>query len=173
MGGTAGEIGSIWVHGAPLPVGNEHPARPGCRRCAGGLAVQALAAEYGFRGATPADAIAAAIADLTRAGIGPGDAQASAAAGFLDELAQRVSIGVAAVCGVLDPSLVVLGGTVGKASGAEFATRVSAEVARICLARPTVAPTSVPDEPVLRGALQAALVQARAGLLGSLGSGSD
>jgi hypothetical protein len=80
---------------------------------------------------------------------------------------------VAAVCVVLDPSLVVLGGTVGKAGGTELATRVAAEVARICLARPTVVPTSVPDEPVLRGALQAALVQARAGLLGSLGSGSD
>jgi len=46
-------------------------------------------------------------------------------------------------------------------------------VARICLAHPAVVATSVPDEPVLRGALQAALVQARAKLLGSLGSESD
>jgi hypothetical protein len=34
-------------------------------------------------------------------------------------------------------------------------------------------PTAVPDEPVLRGALQAALAQARAGLLGSLGSPTE
>jgi predicted NBD/HSP70 family sugar kinase len=172
-GGAAGEIGWMPVHGAPLPVGNEHPGKAGLQALAGGLAVQALAAEYGFRGPTPADAIAAAIADLTHAGSGPGDSQAAAAAAFLDELAQRVSIGVAAVCVVLDPSLVVLGGTVGKAGGTELATRVAAEVARICLARPAVVPASVPDEPVLRGALQAALVQARARLLGSLGSGSD
>jgi hypothetical protein len=39
----------------------------------------------------------------------------------------------------------------------------------ICLARPTVVPTTVHGEPVLRGAMQAALAQARARLLGSLG----
>ncbi len=80
---------------------------------------------------------------------------------------------MAAVCVVLDPGLVVLGGPVGSAGGSELATRVAAEVARICLAHPAVAPTSVPEEPVLRGALQAALTQARAGLLGSLGSPSE
>ena len=91
----------------------------------------------------------------------------------MDELAHRVAIGVAAVCVVLDPGLVVLGGTVGKAGGAELAARVAAEVPRLCLARPTVVPTAVPGEPVLLGAMQAALAQARAGLLGSLGTVSD
>ena len=170
IGGAAGEIGWMPVYGAPLPVGNEHPGKAGLQALAGGLAVQALAAEYGFRGPTPADAIAAALADLVSAGSGSGESQGAA---FLDELAHRVSIGVAAVCVVLDPSLVVLGGHVGKAGGPELATRVAAEVARICLAHPAVVATSVPDEPVLRGALQSALVQARAKLLGSLGSESD
>ena len=170
IGGAAGEIGWMPVHGAPLPVGNEHPGKAGLQTLAGGLAVQALAAQHGFVGATPADAVAAAVADAERAGNGsPG----SAGAAFLDELAQRVSIGVAAVCVVLDPSLVVLGGPVGQAGGSELAARVAAEVSRICLAHPDVAPTAVPDEPVLRGALQAALTQARAGLLGSLGSPSE
>jgi predicted NBD/HSP70 family sugar kinase len=91
----------------------------------------------------------------------------------MDELAHRVAIGVAAVCVVLDPGLVVLGGTVGQAGGAELATRVAAEIPRLCLARPTVVPTAVPDEPVLVGAMQAALAQARAGLLGSLGTVTD
>ena len=50
---------------------------------------------------------------------------------------------------------------------------MAAEVPRLCLARPTVVPTSVPGEPVLLGAMQAALAQARAGLLGSLGTVSD
>jgi predicted NBD/HSP70 family sugar kinase len=170
IGGAAGEIGWMPVYGAPLPVGNEHPGKAGLQALAGGLAVQALAAEHGFRGTTLADAIAAAIADLASAGSGSGESHGAA---FLDELAHRVSIGVAAVCVVLDPSLVVLGGHVGKAGGTELATRVAAEVARICLAHPAVAATSVPDEPVLRGALQSALVQARAKLLGSLGSESD
>jgi predicted NBD/HSP70 family sugar kinase len=176
VGGAAGEIGWMPVHGAPLPAGNEHPSKAGLQALAGGLAVQTLAAEYGFAAATPADAIAAALADLARAR--PGESSSAPPGGgngaaFMDELAHRVSIGVAAVCVVLDPGLVVLGGTVGQAGGAELAARVAAEVPRLCLARPAVRPTSVPGEPVLIGALQSALAQARAGLLGSLGSVSD
>jgi predicted NBD/HSP70 family sugar kinase len=166
FGGAAGEIGWMPVHGAPLPAGNEHPSKAGLQAVAGGLAVQTLAAEHGFDGATPADAITAALADLARDPRGDG-------AAFMDEFAHRVAIGVAAICVVLDPGLVVLGGTVGQAGGAELAARVTAEVPRLCLARPTVVPTAVPGEPVLLGALQAALAQARAGLLGSLGTVSD
>jgi len=172
IGGAAGEIGWMPVHGAPLPVGNEHPGKAGLQALAGGLAVQALAAQHGFGGGSPADAVAAAAADATAPAGGNGS-PGSAGAAFLDDLAQRVSIGVAAVCVVLDPGLVVLGGPVGKAGGSALATRVAAEVSRICLARPAVAATTAADEPVLRGALQAALAQARAGLLGSLGSPSE
>jgi predicted NBD/HSP70 family sugar kinase len=177
VGGAAGEIGWMPVHGAPLPVGNEHPGKAGLQALAGGLAVQALAAQHGFAGASPAEAVAAAaadaaLADAAAAANGNGSA-GSAGAAFLDDLAQRVSIGVAAVCVVLDPGLVVLGGPVGKAGGGELASRVAAEVSRICLARPVVEATTAADEPVLRGALQSALAQARAGLLGSLGSPSE
>jgi predicted NBD/HSP70 family sugar kinase len=170
IGGAAGEIGWMPVHGAPLPSGNEHPSKAGLQALAGGLAVQTLAAEHGFAGATAADAITAALADLASARSSP---RGGAADAFMDALAHRVSIGVAAICVVLDPGLVVLGGTVGRAGGAELAARVAAEVPRLCLARPTVIPTSVPGEPVLLGAMQAALAQARAGLLGSLGTVSD
>jgi predicted NBD/HSP70 family sugar kinase len=166
VGGAAGEIGWMPVHGAPLPAGNEHPSKAGLQALAGGHAVQALAAEHGFHSPTAADAVTAALADLA---IVPGGNGAA----FIDELAHRVSIGVAAVCVVLDPGLVVLGGTVGKAGGAELAARVAAEVPRLCLARPTIVSTSVPGEPVLLGAKQAALAHARAGLLGSLGTVSD
>jgi predicted NBD/HSP70 family sugar kinase len=170
-GGAAGEIGWMPVHGAPLPAGNEHPSKAGLQAIAGGLAVQTLAAQYGFAGATAADAVTAALAGLERSR--RASREGSRGAAFFDEFAHRVSIGVAAVCVVLDPGLVVLGGTVGKAGGTELATRVAAEVPRLCLARPTIVPTSVPGEPVLLGAMQAALTQARAGLLSSLGTVSD
>lgn len=204
VGGAAGEIGWMPVHGAPLPAGNEHPSKAGLQALAGGLAVQTLAAEHGFTGATAAEAVTAAVADLARAQSSPGGTappdsapdgeerhrigratrpspggtaprppQGGNGAAFMDELAHRVAIGVAAVCVVLDPGLVVLGGTVGHAGGAELADRVAAEVPRLCLARPAVVPTSVPGEPVLLGAMQAALAQARAGLLGSLGAVSE
>jgi predicted NBD/HSP70 family sugar kinase len=172
VGGAAGEIGWMPVHGAPLPAGNEHPAKAGLQSLAGGLAVQALAQEYGFASPTAWEAVAVAVAALANGGLADGG-RAERAAAFLDDLAHRVSIGVAAVCVVLDPGQVVLGGPVGKAGGAELAARVAAEVPRLCLARPTVLPTSVTGEPVLRGAMQAALEQARAGLFSSLGSVSD
>src|SRR3984957_3890446 len=177
VGGAAGEIGWMPVYGAPLPVGNEHPGKAGLQALAGGLGGQALGAQHGFIGASPAEAAAAAaghaaVADATASRDGNGS-PGSAGAAFLDDLAQRVSIGVAAICVVLDPGLVVLGGPVGKAGGSELATRVAAEVSRICLARPTVEATTAADQPALRGALQSALAQARAGLLGSLGSPSE
>jgi predicted NBD/HSP70 family sugar kinase len=166
VSGAAGEIGWMPVHGAPLPAGNEHPSKAGLQALAGGHAVQALAAEYGLAGASPADSVAAGRADLVRVPGGKG-------AAFIGELAHRVAIGVAAVCVVLDPGLVVLGGPVGNAGGAELAGRVAAEVPALCLARPAVLPTAVSGEPVLLGAVQSALAQARAQLLGSLGTVSD
>ena len=51
-----------------------------------------LAASFGFTAATPGQAVAAAV----QAG----------ATGFLDELANRVALGVASVCVVLDPGLI-------------------------------------------------------------------
>jgi predicted NBD/HSP70 family sugar kinase len=161
-GGAAGEIGWMPVHGTLLPSGNEHPGKAGLQALAGGWAIQALATEHGFAGGSAAEAVAAAVADAAAGGArGPE---------FLDEVAHRVTIGVAAICVVLDPGLVVLGGPVGHAGGAELAARVAAGVPQICLARPTVVPTAVHGEPVLRGAMQAALDHARAGLLGSLGA---
>ena len=179
-GGAAGEIGWMPVHGAPLPAGNEHPSKAGLQAIAGGLAVLALAAEYSVPGATAAAAVANAVADLAGdpadvppAGAGAPRSPREASAAFIDELAHRVAIGIAAVCVVLDPGLVVLGGTVGKAGGTELAARVAAEVPRLCLARPQVVPTTVPGQPVLLGAMQAALSHARAALLTSLGTVSD
>ena len=92
----------------------------------------------------------------------------AASAAFLDDLAQRVAVGVASVCVVLDPGLVVLGGEVGRAGGTALASRVAAAVAAIWPSHPPVVPTGVPGEPVLRGAMLAAVDQARAALLASV-----
>jgi predicted NBD/HSP70 family sugar kinase len=154
VAGAAGEIGWLPVHGAPLPT-NAHPAGVGFQFLAGGKAVRELAAQHGYVGyASTGDAVRAAVAGSPA---------------FTDELAHRVAVGVATVCVVLDPGLVVLGGEVGQAGGKALASRVAEEVARICLAKPRVVPTAVPGEPVLRGALLAALAQARAALLASVG----
>ncbi|HEX5301562.1 MAG TPA: ROK family transcriptional regulator [Streptosporangiaceae bacterium] len=191
--GAAGEIGYLPVHGAPLHTDIRHPASGGFQSLAGGSAVRELAARHGFAAPTPAEAVRTALGaasktmetnedgqSSTAAGAGAaaetndgghsGTAGAAAAAAeeFLGELAHRVAVGVASVCAVLDPELVVLGGEVGLAGGTVLADRVAAAVASICPSRPRVVPTSVPGEPVLRGAMQAAVAQARTALLASI-----
>ncbi len=161
IGGAAGEIGWMPVHGAPLPAGDKHPAESGLQSLVGGKAVQELAALHGFTGASAADVVRAAV-------LAEASGSDDGASTFLDELAHRVALGAASVCVVLDPGLVVLGGAVGRAGGDALASRVGAEVPRMCLARPRVVPTAVPVEPVLRGAMLAALAQARAALLASV-----
>jgi predicted NBD/HSP70 family sugar kinase len=154
--GAAGEIGYLPVHGAPLHTDIRHPASGGFQALAGASAVRTLAAEHGLAAPTAAGAVQAALSSGSRG------------AGFLDQLAHRVAVGVASVCAVLDPGLVVLGGDVGKAGGTALADRVAAGVASIFPARPRVVPTGVPGEPVLRGAMLAAVAQARAVLLASV-----
>jgi hypothetical protein len=175
--------------GAPVTPDVRFPAGGGLQWLAGSDAVLTIGAEYGFGdpaagGVEPgnacpgraAEVVQAAVAALppagstagTAAGAAPEGTLADRAARFLDELARRVALGAAAVCTVIDPSLVVLGGEVGLAGGTALASRVAAEVARICPVRPRVVPTAVASEPVLRGALLTAVNQARADLLASV-----
>jgi predicted NBD/HSP70 family sugar kinase len=159
-GGAAGEIGYLPVPGVPLPQDVTHPATGAFQRLVGAQALVPLAAEHGFTDANAAGAVALAVQAAAR-----GEARGAA---FLTELAGRVATGVAAVSVVLDPGLVVLGGDVGRAGGTELAIRVAAEVGRISPARPAVVPTAVDGAPVLRGAILAAVDQARAELLASI-----
>ena len=159
-GGAAGEIGYLPVPGVPLPQDVTHPATGAFQRLVGAQALVPLAAQYGFSEPTAAQAVAAAVRVA-------GDSDGRAAA-FLTELAGRVATGVAAVSVVLDPGLVVLGGDIGLAGGTELARRVATEVGRISPARPDVVPTAVDGAPVLRGAILAAVDQARVELLASV-----
>ena len=166
--GAAGEIGYLPVHGAPLHTDIRHPASGGFQSLAGGSVVRELAAGHGFTAATPAEAVRAAVSAADRDSPGARDGSTDRAEAFLGELAHRVAVGVASVCVVLDPGLVVLGGEVGRAGGTALADRVAAAVASIWPSRPRVVPTGIPGEPVLRGAMLAAVAQARSALLASV-----
>lgn len=158
--GSAGEIGYLPVPGVPLPedIRNEPGRLPSL---AGGLqslvsaeAVCELARGYGFAAESAGQCVKVAVA--------------AGAEGepLLDEIAHRLALGVAAVCVILDPGLVVLAGEVGQAGGTALTTRVEEAVARICPVRPQVVTTTITDKnPVLRGAVLAALDQAREALL--------
>ncbi len=160
VGGAAGEIGYLPVPGVPLPQDLSHPATGAFQRLVGAQAVLPLAQSYGFTEPTAAEAVAAAVSAVS--------AGNPAGPDFLCELAVRVATGVAAISVVLDPGLVVLGGDVGLAGGAELADRVAADVGRFCPAKPVVVPTAVDGWPVLRGAILAAVDQARTELLASV-----
>jgi predicted NBD/HSP70 family sugar kinase len=151
--------------GAPVTTDVRYPAGGGLQWLAGAEAIRALAAESGFDGQGAAESVRAAV-DAVDAAVDA--AEAGGAKEFLDEVARRVGLGTAAVCTVLDPGLVVLGGEIGLAGGKALADRVAAEVGRICPIRPRVVPTAVSSEPVLRGALLTAVNQARADLLASV-----
>jgi predicted NBD/HSP70 family sugar kinase len=157
ISGGAGEIGYLPVPGVPLPEGVTESMAWGKPALAGGFgslvgadAVLELARAHGFTDPGSAtECVRAAVADEERGGA------------FLDELAIRISYGVASVNIVLDPGLVVISGEMGRAGGAALAARVERAVARICPTRPRIALTQVDGNPVLRGALYSALEQAR------------
>lgn len=147
--GGAGEIGWLPVPGGPLAHEVSRRVKGSFQRLAGADSVRSLARSHGFRAAGAAEAVRAA-AD---AGTG-GEA-------LLSELARRLALGVAAVCVVLDPALVVLAGDICQAGGDDLATRVGTEVAAIAPVSPRVVSTAVPEDPVLHGALITAVDSAR------------
>lgn len=145
--GGAGEIGWLPVPGEPLPVDVEHPATGGYQRLVGPEAMAELAGRFGIAGDTAKQQV--------REAVGAGADE------YLDELAHRLAVGVAAISVVLDPGLVVLSGDVGVAGGDDLAGRVERAAAKLCPTGPSVVPSGVTGNPVLRGALVAALDRAR------------
>jgi predicted NBD/HSP70 family sugar kinase len=165
--GAAGEIGYLPLPGTPVAPDVRRPSEGGFQWLAGAEAVRVLARAYGFDGEAAGDSVRAAVEALNAAQ--PSTAH-SRAREFVGQLAQRVALGVTSVCTVLDPGLVVLGGEVGLAGGTELSSQVSDNVARMFPAYPRIVPSQVPNEPVLRGALLAAVDQARTDLLASVGA---
>lgn len=113
--------------------------------------VVALAAEHGLPARSQSEAVSAAC----EAPVG------AAAQRFLGELAARYALGLSAVIAVVDPSAVILTGAVPTAGGEALRSRISAELDKIAIATPPVLLSTVPGNPVLTGALVAALDHAR------------
>ncbi|MFB9836963.1 ROK family transcriptional regulator [Actinoallomurus acaciae] len=154
--GGAGEIGYLPVPGAALPEKDTESVTWGMPALAGGLgalagadAVRDLAREHGFDEPTATECVRAA-------------ASAGASGGpFLDALATRLAYGVASVTIVLDPELILISGELGRAGGERLIGRIQEAVGRICPTSPRVALSQVVGNPVLQGALLAALDRAR------------
>ena len=157
--GAAGEVGYLPVPGVPLPTSGAEPDKRAFQRLVGAEAVSALAAQHGVVADGAAEAVRAALA------------AGSPAQAFLDELADRLATGLAAVCAVVDPALVVLAGEVGAAGDGPLCDRVTHAMGRIAQVRPALVPTAEHNAPVLRGALLTAVDQAREALFASTTDG--
>jgi hypothetical protein len=80
----------------------------------------------------------------------------------MDELAHRLAFGIVGACLVLDPSLVVLAGTVATEGGAGLAARVERELTAIApRVNSSVTITEIRADLVLNGALLTAVDAAR------------
>jgi predicted NBD/HSP70 family sugar kinase len=159
--GAAGEIGYLPVAGAPLlddVSSRDSRGQLGgsLQQLVGATAVTELAVQHGI------------VADGAPAAVRAALAAGSPAYPFLDELARRLAIGIAAVCAVVDPALVVLAGEVGSACDERMCDRVHEAVGHLVPVSPKVVPTAVRHDPVLRGALLTAVGKARESLLASI-----
>lgn len=170
-GGT-GEIGFL-----PVPGTGALPTAAGCdggfHSLAASAAVVDLAARHGFApqaagwvNGAPGDDTGHGDAPPAERAVRTAVAAGPAGAAFLDELAGRVAVGVAAVSAVLDPGCVVLGGEVGRAGGDALASRVAAAAAGMSPLRTEVRAGAVGGRAVLRGAVLAALDAAQDDLFG-------
>jgi predicted NBD/HSP70 family sugar kinase len=151
--GGAGEIGYMPV-GLPTRADRGPAAVHDFHDLVSGTAVRDLALRHGIDADTGRAAVAAVAA---------APAQHTA---FLEALATRVAVGLAAVIAVLDPPLIVLGGDVGQAAGTPLAEAVMVALRQLSVLQTTVAATGVADDAVLLGALDASLAAVRATLLG-------
>jgi predicted NBD/HSP70 family sugar kinase len=149
--GGAGEIGYM-----PLYAPDSSERKVDLQDLVGGPAVLALAHDNGITGTTPVEAVLAAAADPSKS------------AEFFAVLADRVSVGLAAVIAVLDPSLVVLAGQVARAGGETLRTAVTHALLRSAPLESTIAVTTIDDDAVLLGALDAGLTAVREALIASI-----
>jgi len=145
--GGAGEIGYM-----PLYSPDSTGRKLDLQDLFGGAAILELARDNGIAGETPAAVVRAAAA-----GVGAGE--------FIPALADRIAIGLAAVTAVLDPYLVVLAGPIAQAGGDTLLAAVTAAARRTAPLESTIAVTTIDDDAVLLGALDAGLTAVREALI--------
>ncbi|MFF2076010.1 ROK family transcriptional regulator [Kitasatospora sp. NPDC058162] len=160
--GASGGTGEICF--LPVPGATGLPSADSCEGgfhgLVGSAALCALARAHGLPADPAGDAPAAEAA--VRAALAAGEQGAA----FLDELAERIALGAAGVCVVLDPGCVVLGGEVGRAGGAELAGRVERRLAGLSPLRTEVRAGTAGGGAILAGAVLTAGDAARRDLFG-------
>ncbi|WP_406098685.1 ROK family transcriptional regulator [Streptomyces sp. NBC_01013] len=147
--GGAGEIGFLPVPGT-IGIPSAVNCDGGFHSLVGSASIVELAAAHGITAPAGEQEPGAAVA-VRAALAGEGDSET-----FLNTLADRLALGVAAVASVLDPGCVLLAGEVGHAGGEALAARVEDRLARMSPLRTEVRAGRLGGTAVLRGALLSA-----------------
>jgi predicted NBD/HSP70 family sugar kinase len=147
--GGAGEVAFLPLPGTPLVRDVRRGNAGAFQELCGGPAVLSLARSLGLRAAGPQAAVRTALETP-----GAGDA-------LLAILGHRLAVGIAAVVAVLDPTLVVLSGSIGLAGGDRLRAEIADELGSLAATRPRLELAAVRVAPVLSGALHTALTAAR------------
>ncbi|MFF7975627.1 ROK family protein [Streptomyces sp. NPDC007905] len=155
--GGAGEVGFLPVPGTPLVRQVTKANSGGYQELAGSQAVPKLARELGIDNVPPGPYTEAAAQLLARAA----DHATGPHRELLGTYATRLATGLASLVSVLDPELVVLSGSALTAGGEVLRALVQAELEELAAARPRLVVGDVREHPVLRGALESALVTTR------------
>ncbi|MFI9251653.1 ROK family protein [Streptomyces sp. NPDC053069] len=155
--GGAGEVGFLPVPGTPLVRQVARTNSGGYQELAGSQAVPKLARELGIEDVPSGPCTEVAAELVARAA----DHASGPYRKLLQSYATRLAIGLASLVSVLDPELVVLSGSALTAGGEVLRTLVQAELEELAAARPRLVVGDVQEHPVLRGALESALVTTR------------
>ncbi|WP_405780751.1 ROK family protein [Streptomyces sp. NBC_00859] len=155
--GGAGEVGFMPVPGAPLVRQVTKANAGGFQELAGSQALARLARGLGIDNVgsgSHTEVASGLIAEASQATEGP-------YRHLLEVFATAVATGLASLVAVLDPELLVLSGRLMVAGGEPLRELVQRELAELAASRPRLVLGSVQEQPVLRGALESALVTTR------------
>lgn len=155
--GGAGEVGFLPVPGTPLVRQVTKANSGGYQELAGSQAVPKLARELGVADVPSGPYTEVAAELVARAA----DHASGPYRELLQTYATRLATGLASLVSVLDPELVVLSGSALTAGGEVLRALVQAELEELAAARPRLVVGDVREHPVLRGALESALVATR------------
>ena len=147
--GGAGEVGYMPVAGLPPVRGISRGTNGGFQSQAGAPAVLKLARSKGFPGSDAAAALRNA------ANSGP------VGTPLLQEVADRLAVGLAPLVAVLDPELIVLTGGMLQAGGEALRELIADSLYDLVIPRPRLVLSEVGQDPVLAGAIESALAQTK------------
>ncbi|MBR7827165.1 ROK family transcriptional regulator [Actinospica sp. MGRD01-02] len=147
--GGAGELGYMPVSGQPLTRNIRRNVNGGFQSIGGAPAVLKLARSKGFSGSDAATAVRRA------AEAGP------LGTPLLQELAERLAVGLAPLVAVIDPELIVLTGAMLQAGGEPLRELMTAALHDIVIPRPKLVLSELAEAPVLAGAIESALAQTK------------